>query len=67
MTKHQQRLLDVLRSEANRGFDVDELAQRLGTPRAGVVRTASSLVRRGCAIRFTTNLGGTRAMYQSAS
>lgn len=63
-TATQQALLDVLDAEPRRGFDLAELADRLGTSEQGAAMTASSLVRRRLVVRFVAG-GHRRTHFQS--
>lgn len=66
LTGQQRRALAVLTSEPRRGFDCDELAKLLLCPREGAATTASSLVRRGLAVRFVGGVGRRRVHFQAA-
>lgn len=66
LTERQRRVLDVLRSQPNAGFDLASLSERVGTSPEGAARTASSLVRRGLVVRFVGGVGPQRVHYQDA-
>lgn len=72
MTDQQQAALDLLRScklpsGSYFGMDCRMLARKLGTSPEGASRTASSLVRKGLAIRFTGGVGKQRVHYQAVA
>jgi DNA-binding IscR family transcriptional regulator len=66
LTPKQRAMLDLLRTEPDRGFDLIELCHRLDVPWQGASRTGSSLTRRGLAVSFLGGVGGWRVHYQSA-
>ena len=66
LTVKQRALLEVLRSDVCRGFDLAELSRRLDAPSEGLSRTAGSLIRRGLAIRFIGGVGPRQRVHYQA-
>lgn len=64
-TAPQQALLAVLDAEPRRGFDLAELADKLGVSEQGAAMTASSLLRRRLVVRFVGGVGRQRVHFQS--
>lgn len=62
LTPTQKTVLAAL--SVDRGIDVPTLAQRTGQPKEGAAATASSLIRRGLALRFVGGVLAHRVHYQ---